>query len=111
MGISSARMISPEECERHNDIRKEDFWVVVEGYVLDLSQFVKHHPAGARKIQQKRNELGIDITRNFIDHFGHTVQTFRNAARTLEEATNNDSVTFQFQERPDVNVTILGRLG
>ena len=106
--MGGVRMIRKEECERHNDVHGADFWVVMEGYVLDLSQFVKHHPAGARKIQNKRNELGVDITRNFMDHFGRTVQTFRTAARSLSDET--PIVTFQFQERQDVNVTILGRL-
>jgi cytochrome b involved in lipid metabolism len=105
------RIISKEECDQHNDAQGGDFWVVVESYVLDLSQFVKQHPAGARKIEQKRKELGIDITANFIDHFGHTVRTFRNAARAMEAADNEAPVTFQFRERSGANVVILGRLG
>ena len=58
---------------------------------------------------KKRKQLGVDITPNFIDHFGHTVAKFRQAARTMEKS--GETVTFQFEDVPDVDVTILGKLG
>ena len=105
-------MISVDEIEQHNDALGGFFWVMIESYVLDLSEFLHHHPkdTGGRKIVQKRQKLGVDITPNFIDHCSHTVAKFRQATQTLERKNDGKPVTFQFQEVPDVNVTILGKL-
>ena len=51
--------------------------VVIEGYMVDITDFVEEHPGSKESIMKKRAK-GIDITPNFIDHFGYTVQNFRN---------------------------------
>ncbi len=97
------------EVEKHSS--RHSVWVVVEGYVLDLTSFLDHHPGSAGKILSKRKKH-FDITSNFIDHFRHTVNTFRRACRDYEN--QNESVhqplSFSFQETPDVHVTILGKI-
>jgi len=103
-------MISLEEIQQHNDSQRYNFWVVIESYVLDLSAFLKHHPGSERKILQKREKLGVDITQNFVDHFRHTVDTFRQAARKMENKSDGQPLSFQFREVPGVDVTILGKL-
>lgn len=101
-----------QDCERRNNTDDEEssYWVIIEGYVVDLTTFLPHHPGSKRcdVIDQKRRQLGPDITRNFIDHFGHTVQTFRQACQTYERT--QQPVTVQFQERPHSNVVILGKV-
>jgi len=45
-----------EEVINHNDIHEEEFWVIVDNYVLDLTNFLQYHPAGAQKIIQRRKK-------------------------------------------------------
>ena len=92
-----------EECHRHNDAHG-DYWVVIESYVVDLSNFVQHHPGTTSRILPKKAKS----TSNFVDHFGHTVCNLRQACRDFE-ATGRP-VTFQFAERPQSMVTIVGKL-
>lgn len=102
-----ANMISMEECEKHNS--REDFWVVVDSYVLDLSTFLAHHPAGARKIINKRRQVGPDTTSNFLDHFGHTVRTFREACRQYDRKLS--PVVLRFKESGDQHeVLVIGKI-
>lgn len=100
-----------QDCDKHNGVDGADLWVVVESFVLDLTAFLEHHPAGARKILQKRSELGPDITPNFVDHFGHTVRAFREACRKYENQQNEKSpVALLFRETPGIEVVVIGKL-
>ena len=94
------------ECEKHD--KDGDFWVVINGYVVDISNFLDRHPAGAQKIRQKRKALGVDISPNFLDHFSHTVKTFREACSTFDRA--QEPVAFRFRE-VETEVVILGKVG
>ncbi|CAB9519044.1 expressed unknown protein [Seminavis robusta] len=110
MSRPATTTITLEECDKHAS--EGDFWVVVETYVLDLSSFLQHHPGRARKIIQKRKELGCDITPNFLNHFGHTVRTFRQACQEFDRT--QEPVSFDFQEtanNKNAPVVILGKIG
>mmetsp|Transcript_18115 Transcript_18115/g.39482 ORF Transcript_18115/g.39482 Transcript_18115/m.39482 type:complete len:107 (-) Transcript_18115:57-377(-) len=96
------------DCAERNGVDGADFWVVVASYVLDLTAFLQHHPAGACKIIQKKKQLGADITRNFVDHFGHTVQHFRQACQQYDQ--QQTPIVLQFRETPGVKVVILGKI-
>ena len=105
-------------------IETRDDWVVVDSYVLDLSDFWEHHPGGGHRIAAKRTQLGTpDITGNFVDHFAETVQTFRDACRQFDEQNQTDQtdhsqaqpVTFSFtkgtyQNTAKAPVRIVGRI-
>ena len=69
----------------------------IGGYLVDLTHFVDHHPGTKAKILAKRAN-GLDISANFLDHFGHTVATFRAAAREFESRGGEEPVTFTFKE-------------
>jgi len=84
--------------------------VVVESYVLDLTDFVQHHPAGARKIIAKKKQLGPDITPNFVDHFAHTVRTFREACKQYDKFQTPTVLRFHETPEPGVEVVIVGKL-
>jgi len=88
--------------------KEGDFWVVIDGYVLDLSAFLQQHPGTPSKIVKKRQQVGPDVSNNFLDHFGHTVKTFREACRRFEEA--RQPITFTFAERPKSSIKILGKV-
>jgi len=89
--------------------------VVIDGYVLDLTEFLEHHPAGKEKILEKMKEARAkdpaaaipDISANFLDHYGHTVRKFRQSVKLFNEGKK--PVTFTFKETPDAPVTITGR--
>ena len=104
--MSRRTVFSLEEIREHDDPEGKGFWVVVDSYVLDLTAFVRKHPAGARKILQRRQK-SLDIAPNFLDHFGHTVRTFRDACRKHE--STGEPVTFRFSEVAE-HVHLLGKV-
>ena len=81
--MDSNNIYTREEVINRNGETEKEFCVIVDNYVLDLTSFLQHHPAGAQKIIQRRKK-SIDITSNFIDHFGHTVRTFRQACQEYD---------------------------
>ena len=98
-------LISWEEVANHN-CPDTGLWVVVDSYVLDLTQFLQHHPAGAKKIIDRRNK-SLDISSNFLDHFGHTVRAFREACQRHE--TSKQTVALKFQDIAE-EVLIIGKV-
>ena len=83
--------------------------VGIEGYLVDITNFIAHHPGSMKKILNKQKELGLDITPNFVDHFGHTVNKFREAGRKFDSGTG-DPVAFEFKETPGKTVIIIGKM-
>mmetsp|Transcript_30589 Transcript_30589/g.56093 ORF Transcript_30589/g.56093 Transcript_30589/m.56093 type:complete len:164 (+) Transcript_30589:60-551(+) len=81
-------------------------WVIVNDYVLDLTSFAQHHPAGAQKIIDRRKK-SIDITSNFLDHFGHTVLSFREACQRYDQ--EEETVVLEFSETVG-KVRIIGKM-
>ena len=109
MTITSERKTSQidlQEVQDHDDPER-GFWVIVDSYVLDLTKFLRHHPSGAQKIVKRRNK-SIDIGSNFLDHFAHTVRTFREAC-SKHDATGQ-VVSFRFKEVDQYSVSILGKV-
>ena len=103
---SAEESFTIQNCEGHNSAG--DFWVVVDSYVLDISNFIDHHPGSLQKIINKRKQLGVDISPNFLDHFGRTVATFRKACEKFDRIQKKTS--FRFTDVPNVDVIILGKL-
>jgi len=95
-----------EEVASHHE--KGDFWVIINEYVLDLSDFLPQHPGLSARIVQKRKELGPDISPSFLDHFGHTVRTFQDACNKFEQAKT--PLSFYFKQRPGIAVKIIGKV-
>lgn len=56
----SKKPIKPEEVGKHNAV--DDCWVVIDGYVYDLSDFIPSHPGGPAVI---RANAGKDVTAMF----------------------------------------------
>ena len=89
----------------------EKIVVGIEGYLVDITNFIDHHPGSKRKILRKIDEVGAyNITRNFIDHFGHTVRLFRQKAKEFDQKGDGKPVIFCFNETPNYPVQIIGRL-
>jgi hypothetical protein len=70
------RLISPEEVRRHSGPDGQ-FWAVIDGFVVDASDFVDSHPGGLRKLLSANNaeagatgdEFGFSFTRGRNAHF------------------------------------------
>lgn len=102
--------ISLKDCEKRDGANGEKLWVVVDSYVLGLADFVHHHPGSACKIILKRNQVGPDLTAQFLDHFGRTVRAFRDACQQYD--ARQTPVSLRFPETgPEVEVTIIGKIG
>ena len=101
-------LFSLEDVRDHDDpeVGGKGYWVIVDSYVLDLTAFLRHHPASARKIIHRRNK-SIDISSNFLDHFGHTIRTFRDACRKHDRT--GEVVTFRFSEVAE-HVHLIGKV-
>jgi len=81
---SNTNNISREQVQFNDGTNNRELWVIVDGYILDVTRFADHHPAGAKKIIDRRAK-SIDISSNFLDHFGHTVRAFRDACRRYDD--------------------------
>mmetsp|Transcript_31629 Transcript_31629/g.47167 ORF Transcript_31629/g.47167 Transcript_31629/m.47167 type:complete len:116 (-) Transcript_31629:269-616(-) len=107
--LPSKLIYSPNEVATHNS--PNDLWAIIENYVVDLTDFLTHHPGSTQKILSKRKQLGVDISPNFVDHFGHTVSTYRDACRRFEDGRCQEIVEFTFRERGGNVVKIVGKVG
>jgi cytochrome b involved in lipid metabolism len=52
--------IKMEEVEKHNTV--DDLWVVLDGFVYDITKYLQYHPGGASCLVNANN---MDITRAF----------------------------------------------
>eukprot|EP00824_Muranothrix_gubernata_P016678 TRINITY_DN34372_c0_g1_i1.p1 TRINITY_DN34372_c0_g1~~TRINITY_DN34372_c0_g1_i1.p1 ORF type:complete len:440 (+),score=78.82 TRINITY_DN34372_c0_g1_i1:29-1321(+) len=66
METHAERIITEEELRRHRD--KGDCWVVLEGKVYDVTDFLSEHPGGEDLLLES---AGADCTEPFLDT-GHT---------------------------------------
>ena len=100
--------ITREEVINH-DRKDTGFWVIVDSYVLDLASFLQKHPAGANKIIERRKK-SVDLSSNFLDHFGHTVRAFRVACKEYESSSKQNAVVLKFPEVVGGEVLIIGKV-
>jgi hypothetical protein len=114
------RIISPEEVKQHNG-RGGAFWAVIDGFVVDASEFVDTHPGGLRKLLSADSpEAGatgrpfsFSFSRGRNAHFPETGQRFRTGVEQYLSAGTDQpflppaEVVFASYGK----VVILGRLG
>lgn len=63
---SPTNLFTQEEVSRHNSI--DDCWVIYNGFVYNITEFLEKHPGGAELILDKG---GKDITELFEDENFH----------------------------------------
>ena len=100
--------ITQEEVASHNST-SSGYWAITENYVVDLTSFLDHHPGGVQKIMTRKDK-SVDITSNFMDHFGHTVSAFREACRQFDQMGGEDATVLKFRETGDAEVKIIGKI-
>ena len=109
---SRPRLITPDEVRRHNG-QDGSFWAVIDGFVVDASEFVDSHPGGLRKLLSADHPatgatgqpFGFSFSRGRNAHFPETGKCFRNG---VERYVSGGSPTVTF--KPYGSLEILGRL-
>ena len=83
-GAGKPRVFSVEEVEKHN-ADGASFWAVVDGFVVDATEFVGSHPGGVSKLLSANTSgaghtgapFGFSFARGPNAHFAATAQRFR----------------------------------
>jgi hypothetical protein len=115
------RPFSPQEVKQHNG-QQDGFWAVIDGFVVDASEFIDKHPGGLKKLLSADDAavgasgrpFGFSFSRGRNAHFPETGKRFRDGVQRYMSAagTSNDAflppahVSFP----PLGQVVILGRL-
>mmetsp|Transcript_19454 Transcript_19454/g.57576 ORF Transcript_19454/g.57576 Transcript_19454/m.57576 type:complete len:133 (-) Transcript_19454:8-406(-) len=110
-GAASTRWIKPDEVREHKS--KESFWAVVDGFVVDATEFVRSHPGGLRKLLQTDDpdvgatgeEFGFSFSRGRNAHFPHTGKTFASGVKRYLRDPSCREVAFGGSK-----IIIVGRL-
>mmetsp|Transcript_87414 Transcript_87414/g.168251 ORF Transcript_87414/g.168251 Transcript_87414/m.168251 type:complete len:163 (-) Transcript_87414:173-661(-) len=84
-----------EEVSLHNS--PDDLWGVIDGYVVDLTGFVKDHPGGLGNIMKITREKQFSFARGANAHFGVTAFAFEEACRDFESKGEPSGYEFTFQ--------------
>ncbi len=103
--------------ENNKKIASKDkaYWAVVDGFVVDATDFLDTHPGGLQKLLQSNaasagytgNPFGFSFTRGKNAHFPETGRTFKEGVeRYLRNRTDNQ---IQFKGM-DGKLRVLGRL-
>lgn len=110
---SQSSAISPDEVRQHNGRDGASFWAVVDGFVVDASEFVDTHPGGLRKLLSADHagtgatgkEFGFSFSRGRNAHFPQTGQRFHDGVKRFLKGGSSE-VDFA----PHGKIVILGRL-
>jgi cytochrome b involved in lipid metabolism len=117
------RLISADEIKQHNGRNGESFWAVVDGFVVDATEFVADggHPGGLKKLLSTDaagtgatgKPFGFSFSRGRNAHFPQTGQRFQEGAKRFlsgvsESEANLPPVEVAFP--PYGKIVILGRL-
>ena len=113
------RLISPEELKQHSGPDGE-FWAVIDGFVVDASEFVNSHPGGMRKLLSANNpetgatgqHFGFSFARGRNAHFPETGRRFRDGVQRYLSAGSDEAIlpAADVAFPPYGKVVILGRL-
>jgi len=94
----------------------EKLWVVIDGCVVDASDFANFHPGGTSKIlsaDSKRTgytgkEFGFSLSKGKNAHFPTTAKTFEDAAKSFDRL--QQCVVVKFGSGQTGSIVILGKL-
>ena len=107
---------TPEQVRAKNGKNGEKLWVVIDGYVVDATDFANSHPGGISKIlstDSKRSgytgkEFGFSLSKGRNAHFPRTAKIFEEAAKSFDSLQRH--VTVEFDPDHAGSIVILGKL-
>lgn len=85
------RLITSEQITKHNESisntnnKNKNFWGVVDGYVVDATEFIKRHPGGLKKLLSTNESsvgatgrsFGFSFARGRNKHYQQTAAAFQ----------------------------------
>ena len=88
---ASPRVITGDEVRQHNGRGGENFWAVVDGYVVDATDLVNSHPGGLKKllttdapgVGASGKAFGFSFTRGRNAHFPQTGKSFHEGVQVF----------------------------
>ena len=106
-GYYSGHLVPLEDIDKHN--KKDDYWVVIDGYVVDITEFLAVHPMGAQNIIEEW------LFKQFLYHKTDTEQVFREACQKFDSLVDEEGgchcpVEFEFRERRRFSCIIVGKV-
>lgn len=116
--VSSATLeaISKEKVRQNDGLNGRSLWTVIDGYVVDATDFAKYHPGGLGKIlatDEKQTgwtgeEFGFSLTRGQNAHFPKTGRIFEEGVRRFDML--QEHVKVNFGKDVGSTIIILGKL-
>lgn len=108
--------ISKEKVRQNDGLNGRSLWTVIDGYVVDATDFAKYHPGGLRKIlatDEKQTgwtgeEFGFSLTQGQNAHFPKTGRIFEEGVRRFDMLQEN--VEVNFGDDVGSTIIILGKL-
>ena len=114
------RQISPEEVRQHDGQEGRQFWGVVDGFVVDATEFLNTHPGGIKKLLSvdsaaagaSGRPFSFSFSRGRNAHFPETGKKFQDGVKQFLNGSGGKQVLLPV----DVTfaqygkITILGRL-
>ena len=113
----SKKLVLTKDQVRENDGREQrPMWAVIDGYVVECTEYAKLHPGGIRKIRETDEkqtgwtgeEFGFSFTRGKNAHYPKTGRVFQEGIRKFEELQS--PVEVDFGKDGGGAITILGKL-
>ena len=117
---SSVRFFLPEEVEQHNSKNGlSSFWAVIDGFVVDATDFISKHPGGRKKVLQTNDastgDSGAPFDFSFSKgrnaHFPDTARIFRDGVETfLKDGSPVIEYPGEYKNQKGGKLILLGRL-
>uniref|UniRef100_A0A6V0FKM6 Cytochrome b5 heme-binding domain-containing protein n=1 Tax=Zooxanthella nutricula TaxID=1333877 RepID=A0A6V0FKM6_9DINO len=93
------RLYSPEEVRKHSEPDQGSFWAVIDGFVVDASEFVQTHPGGLKKLLSADSAatgatgraFGFSFSRGRNAHFPQTGRRFRDGVEQYLSGKGDDA--------------------
>ena len=113
---SSSLALTKEQVRKNDGLEDRPLWTVIDGYVVDCTEFAKFHPGGLRKIlatDEKQTgwtgeEFGFSLTRGSNAHFPKTGRVFQEGMDKFDKLQSR--VQVNFGKDGGGSITILGKL-
>ena len=116
------RWFTPETVHQHNKEHCSgdniaSFWAVVDGFVVDATDFIQKHPGGRKKVLSTNDASTGDTGRPFAfsfsrgrnAHFPATARIFKDGIEAFLKGTSN-TIVFPEVYRGGGKLIVLGKL-